>query len=140
MTNSTNRISSVFLYGSLLPGHSNHHIAAGSIRSSCPGRIAGRLVDVGKYPALIRDEQAARSGNSVRGLWVTVDERGLSAMDALEAFIGIEEINDYDRVPVCDLDRAEQFGWVYIWDSPRGRPPIQGDYWPAFFARKSSLR
>ncbi|WP_239565937.1 gamma-glutamylcyclotransferase family protein [Paenibacillus sacheonensis] len=78
----------VFIYGSLLPGQANHHVAAPFIRDQEPGRIRGRLVDCGSYPALLRDEEADADGMAVRGLWITVDEQGLRQMDELEAFYG----------------------------------------------------
>jgi gamma-glutamylcyclotransferase (GGCT)/AIG2-like uncharacterized protein YtfP len=127
----------VFIYGSLLPDHSNHHVVSESIQASRPGRIAGRLVDYGPYPAMLRDREAFLNNCSVRGLWVDVDARGLIHMDELEGFLGIEEINDYERVWVTDLEAAEQSGWVYIWDTPRDCPPIEEDYWPIFFASKA---
>lgn len=131
------RLTTVFIYGSLLPGHSNHHVAADYIRSTRSGVIRGRLVDYGPYPALHRDEETRERNLVVRGLWVEVNEFGLKRMDDLEQFIGIEEENDYDRVWVQDVDSSETSGWVYVWDSPRGCPAIEEPYWPDFLARKS---
>ncbi|QYR22911.1 gamma-glutamylcyclotransferase [Paenibacillus sp. sptzw28] len=128
--------ATVFIYGSLLPGHSNNHVVSDYILASRPGRIAGRLVDFGPYPALVRDAEAARSGSCVRGLWIDVEKDGLHVMDTLEEFRGIEECNDYDRVQAVDIDRPEQRGWVYVWGCPRGCPPVEGDYWPAYYKRK----
>ncbi|MFC5648152.1 gamma-glutamylcyclotransferase [Paenibacillus solisilvae] len=127
----------VFIYGSLLPGHSNHEVVSASILASRPGRIAGRLVDYGPYPALLRDQEAALNNRSVRGLWIEVDAPGLIHMDELEGFLGIEESNDYHRVWVTDLDVPEQHGWVYIWDSARDCISIEDDYWPVYYARKN---
>ncbi|WP_235949001.1 gamma-glutamylcyclotransferase family protein [Paenibacillus glycinis] len=126
----------VFIYGSLLPGHGNHHVAAPYIRLTQPGVIAGRLVDYGPYPALVRDAEAQAKGASVCGLWITVDERGLREMDELEQFVGIEEENDYDRVWAEDLEASEYRGWVYVWESPRGCPAIEETYWPDYLARR----
>ena len=128
----------VFIYGSLLPGFDNHPVVAPHIRASGPGRIAGRLVDCGPYPALLRDAEAARCGSFVRGLWIAVTAEGLRRMDELEEFYGIEEHNDYERVWAVDADTPERSGWVYVWESPRGCPPIPEDYWPDFTARKST--
>lgn len=127
----------VFIYGSLLPGYSNHHVVSDSILASRPGRVAGRLVDYGPYPALLRDYEAFLNRRSVQGLWIDVDEDGLNHMDELEGFIGIEEVNDYERVWVTDIEAQEQSGWVYIWDNSRNCSSIEDDYWPAFFARKT---
>ncbi|RAP77337.1 gamma-glutamylcyclotransferase [Paenibacillus montanisoli] len=120
----------------LLPGLSNHHVVAGFIQAAKPGIIHGRLVDYGPYPALLRDEAAGRSGSVVRGLWIAVNRQGLRNMDQLEQFLGIEEDNDYDRIWVTDIAQPEQSGWVYVWDSPRGCPPIDESYWPDYYARK----
>ncbi|WP_081793589.1 gamma-glutamylcyclotransferase family protein [Paenibacillus darwinianus] len=98
----------VFIYGSLLPGMSNHIVVSDYIEAVVPGRIEGRLVDCGAYPALIRSAKA--NGRSVRGLWIEVGRAGLAAMDALEQFGGIEETNDYERVWAQDLDRPERNG------------------------------
>lgn len=133
------RTITVFVYGTLLPGEMNHHIAAAHIRSSRPGRIAGRLVNAGPYPALVRDEAAEREGRFVRGLWIVTDRNGLREMDRLEEFGGIEEYNDYDRVWAADIDDADLCGWVYVWDTPRGYPPIDGHYWPAFNAGRTGF-
>ncbi|MBW7474441.1 gamma-glutamylcyclotransferase [Paenibacillus oenotherae] len=125
-------VISVFIYGSLLPGQANHHVVSNRMIAARPGRIVGRLVDVGAYPALIRDESAFREERYVRGMWIDVTESGLQGMDQLEDFGGIEESNDYDRIWTADADCSEQCGWVYIWDSPRGCPPIMEQYWPEF--------
>ncbi|WP_219838602.1 gamma-glutamylcyclotransferase [Paenibacillus sp. R14(2021)] len=130
------RLFAVFIYGSLLPGHSNHHVAAAFIQGAKPGIVHGRLVDCGSYPALLRDVEAKASSACVRGLWVVVNEQGLKQMDELEQFHGIDEDNDYDRVWVEDAQSAGLQGWVYVWDAPRGCPFIAEDYWPDFFARK----
>lgn len=131
------RHTTVFIYGSLLPGHSNHHVAADYIRSTRSGVIHGRLVDCGPYPALLRDEEVCERNLVVRGLWVQVNALGLKQMDELEQFVGIEEENDYERVWVQDVDSPEISGWVYVWESPRGCPAIEEPYWPDYFARKS---
>ncbi|AZN42863.1 gamma-glutamylcyclotransferase family protein [Paenibacillus albus] len=129
-------LTTVFIYGSLLPGHSNHHVAADYIRGSQPGVILGRLVDCGPYPALLRDDESRECCKVVRGLWVDVNELGLKRMDELEQFLGIEEDNDYDRIWVRDVESPDKCGWVYVWDSPRGCPAIDEPYWPDYFARK----
>ncbi|MDQ6423020.1 gamma-glutamylcyclotransferase family protein [Paenibacillus sp. LHD-117] len=125
----------VFIYGSLLPGHSNHHVVSDFIRHSVEGEIQGRLVDYGPYPAAIRDAEAA--SKTIRGMWIDVDRDGLASMDVLEGFIGIEESNDYDRVWAADLQDCSLAGWVYVWNESRGYPAIPDRYWPDYFARKT---
>ncbi|QHW33332.1 gamma-glutamylcyclotransferase [Paenibacillus rhizovicinus] len=127
---------SVFIYGTLLPGQSNHDVAAPFIRRMEPGVVRGRLVDYGAYPAMLRDAETHAGKMRVRGLWITVNEQGLKQMDELEQFYGIEEENDYDRVWAEDLESPLRQGWVYVWDHPRGCPAIKGNYWPDHLARK----
>ncbi|TFE28218.1 gamma-glutamylcyclotransferase [Cohnella luojiensis] len=115
----------VFVYGSLLPGLSNHGVIAPYLKTVTAGRIRGRLVDYGPYPALLLG-----SGGFVRGMWMEVAPEGLPALDELEGFIGIEEENDYERVWVTDEDDPSLFGWVYIWTDHRGCPFVDGDWWP----------
>lgn len=96
----------------------------------------GRLVDVGTYPAAVRDEAARKGYSVIRGLWIEVDRSGLAAMDGLEEFAGIEELNDYERVWVSDLADQSKQGWVYIWESDRGCPAVAEDYWPDYVLLK----
>ncbi|KRE41188.1 gamma-glutamylcyclotransferase family protein [Paenibacillus sp. Soil522] len=126
----------VFIYGSLLPGHSNHYIVSSYVQCYKPGQIAGRMVDCGAYPAAVRDSAARQCNSIIRGQWITVDRQGLAAMDALEEFYGIEEQNDYHRIWVFDSVNRSVSGWVYVWDTSRGFPAIADAYWPDFFARK----
>lgn len=130
-------VNRVFIYGSLLPGQSNHHVVSDFVQCYRPGQIAGRLVDFGPYPAAVRDSIARARSSVIRGQWITVERAGLASMDVLEGFRGIDEPNDYDRIWVQDQNSAEVSGWVYVWDSNRGYPSIEENYWPDFFARKS---
>ncbi|NIK66802.1 gamma-glutamylcyclotransferase family protein [Paenibacillus sp. BK720] len=122
----------VFAYGSLLPGLINHAVIAPFLMHSRSGMIAGRLVNVGAYPAAVRDQAARADGAVIEGLWLTIDRAGLAVLDELEEFYGIEENNDYDRVWVQDAGAPELEGWVYIWPSDRGFPPVPGSSWPDF--------
>lgn len=115
----------IFVYGTLLPGQSNHGIIAPHAISSRPGRIRGRMVNVGRYPALLLESE-----HSVRGEWMEVALAGLPALDALEEFGGIEERNDYERVWITDADDQAISGWVYIWTETRGFPYLEEDWWP----------
>lgn len=126
----------VFIYGSLLPGQSNHHFVSSYVQSIRPGKIAGRLVDCGDYPAAVRDAIAKECNSIISGQWIVVDREGLASMDELEQFYGHEEQNDYERVWVADAKDKLVSGWVYVWESDRGCPAIADEYWPLFFARK----
>jgi gamma-glutamylcyclotransferase (GGCT)/AIG2-like uncharacterized protein YtfP len=126
----------VFIYGTLLPGQSNHHIVASYVQSIRSGQIAGRLVDCGAYPAAVGDAVAKECNSIIRGQWIVVDREGLASMDVLEEFYGLEERNDYERVWVADVKDNRVSGWVYVWESSRGCADISDEYWPNFFARK----
>lgn len=130
----------VFIYGSLMPGFSNHHVVSSYVRSYDAGEVRGRLVDFGPYPALVRDERARQAGSLVRGLWIAVNRAGLAAMDVLEGFGGIEEANDYERIWVRDASREGLSGWVYAWRTDKGCPAVAESYWPDYLARIGSLR
>jgi gamma-glutamylcyclotransferase (GGCT)/AIG2-like uncharacterized protein YtfP len=144
----------VFIYGTLLPGERNAHLAGAYADTAIDGSIAGSLVDSGLYPAAIPAAAACRpvregahtahtahSGSAerisiIRGLWISVDRAGLAALDALEEFYGVEEQNDYERIWVRDAKRPHLSGWVYVWSTKRGCPSIAGDSWPAYRKRR----
>ncbi|MCU6710344.1 gamma-glutamylcyclotransferase [Paenibacillus sp. J5C_2022] len=125
----------VFVYGTLLPGGSNHDVVAPYVLEIKVGQVMGRLVDVGSYPACVRDEEASRNGSRVRGLWLLVVIAGMAAMDELEEFYGIEEVNDYERVFVKDAHDDDIAGWTYCWPTARGCPPIGESSWPDYCRR-----
>ncbi|WP_138752605.1 gamma-glutamylcyclotransferase family protein [Paenibacillus sinopodophylli] len=128
---------SVFIYGTLLPGQSNHHVVSPYLKaSSREGWIEARLVDCGDYPAAVRDDIASMRNSIIRGQWIVVDREGLAAMDILEAFSGIEESNDYERAWLCDSKDAAAAGWAYVWGVAHGYPAIEQDYWPDYYASK----
>jgi gamma-glutamylcyclotransferase (GGCT)/AIG2-like uncharacterized protein YtfP len=115
----------VFVYGSLLPGLSNHGVIEPYLLAAHPGRVRGRLVDFGHYPALLSDPSRL-----VRGMWMDVTMEAMPALDALEGFVGIEETNDYERIWTTDVDDPARSGWIYIWTESRGYPLVDGDWWP----------
>jgi gamma-glutamylcyclotransferase (GGCT)/AIG2-like uncharacterized protein YtfP len=99
----------VFVYGTLLVGEENHHIAAPYIRHIQPGRVKGRLYDVGAYPALVIEEEG-----EVIGEWFTVTKEGLQAMDELEEYEKGSQYNEYERVWVKDIEQPIE-GYVYVY-------------------------
>lgn len=116
----------IFVYGSLLTGESNHHVAAPYLLEFAPGTIRGRLIDLGPYPALVRTD--VHQGIDIQGEWFIVTEQGLRAMDELEEYYGPGKANVYDRIWVKDL-YEEREGWVYVWHEDRGYPGIEGGSW-----------
>ncbi|MDI3257142.1 MAG: gamma-glutamylcyclotransferase [Kyrpidia sp.] len=115
---------SVFVYGTLLTGEPNHRVAAPHLHGVQPGRVRGRLYDVGPYPALVLDE----AGREIEGQWFEVTPEGLKAMDDLEEYRGPGQNNFYERVRVRDA-QTNRCGWVYVWADSRGYPEIPVGSW-----------
>jgi gamma-glutamylcyclotransferase (GGCT)/AIG2-like uncharacterized protein YtfP len=116
---------SVFVYGTLLVGESNHRVAKPYLKDVQPGKVKGRLYSVGAFPALVLDED---KGREIEGEWFTVAEEGLAAMDWLEGYRGPGMANFYDRVWVKDMENNRE-GWVYVWNDSKGRPEIECGSW-----------
>jgi len=114
----------VFVYGTLLTGESNHHIAAPHTKAVIPGTVRGRLYDIGTYPALV----LSGDGADVPGEWISVSEEGLQAMDELEEYYGPGQMNVYERVWIKDAYGPAE-GWVYVWPSSAGYPEIACASW-----------
>lgn len=117
----------VFVYGTLLPGESNHHIVAPFLAAEppVPGSVRGLLYDAGPYPGLVPDPQ----GTDVRGMWLSVTPEGLAAMDELEEYYGPGDArNEYDRILVRDAYSGLE-GYIYVWGDGRGFPLIPSGSW-----------
>lgn len=115
---------SVFVYGTLLVGQPNHRVAEPYLLHVQPGRVRGRLYDVGAFPALVLDPD----GREIEGEWFEVTPEGLRAMDRLEGYRGPGQKNFYERVWVRDA-RDDREGWVYVWPDSRGCPEIPVGSW-----------
>ncbi len=93
------------MYGTLLQGEQNHHVVAPYVTHIETGAVCGWLHSVADlYPALVLDSSAP----PVEGEWLTVNEKGLQAMDRLEGYYGEGKRNDYERVFVTDVDGKRQ--------------------------------
>lgn len=114
----------VFIYGTLLKGEVNHKVIAPFIVSLEKGKISGRLVDAGSFPAAILDDMT----KEVHGEWATIKTEGLVYLDRLEGYIGPNENNFYDRVIVRDKEKNIS-GFVYTWHFDRGMPVIESGSW-----------
>ncbi|MEW9699735.1 gamma-glutamylcyclotransferase [Paenibacillus sp. SI8] len=126
---------SVFVYGTLLVGESNHSVAAPFLLSVQPGSVSGRLYHVGPYPALalLQDDRIDDLVHAVKGEWFEITEEGLKALDALEDYYGPGENNEYERVWVRDVSGSRE-GWVYIWEDISGLEEIASGSWRAYLA------
>lgn len=124
---------SVFVYGTLLVGEPNHRVAKPYLLSVRPGRVRGRLYDVGAYPALVLDE----AGREIEGEWFELTDEGLEEMDWLEGYRGPGHENHYERVWVRDATEDLE-GWVYVWKDSRGRPEIPVGAWREWRAARKA--
>lgn len=115
----------IFVYGSLLTGAYNHHVAAPFVRSAQSGGVRGRLYDKGDYPALVVDEK----GPVAAGEWLTVTDEALEVLDAFEDFHGPgHPSNEYERVWVRDAE-SDLEGWAYAHADGEGLKLIPGGSW-----------
>lgn len=117
----------LFVYGSLLPGLSGHHLAEPYLRGTKPGAVKGRLY-VNEYPALVPDEQ----GIPVTGEWLALDEAALPALDAYEDYYGPDHPdNEYERVWIKDVS-GDPEGWAYVYSSGDGLKEVPAGFWKDF--------
>jgi len=115
----------VFVYGTLLAGESNHAIIAPYVLAAAPGHVRGWLYNVGDYPALVLDD----NGEEIEGEWLELSDEALVPMDELEGYGGVDADNDYERVVASDSRNAGQSGWIYVWRESRGCRRIEGGSW-----------
>lgn len=133
----------LFVYGTLMAaapgamGRAQRDRLARESRLFGAASLAGRLVDLGRYPGLV---EALRPGDVVRGEVVVLAhaERSLRWLDAYEGIVpGEHEHNEYvrERREVV-LDSGETVvAWVYIYSRPiAGARVIEGGDWPAYVA------
>jgi len=121
----------VFVYGTLLTGESNHAIIAPYVLAVAPGHVRGWLYDVGEYPALVLDDD----GQEIEGEWLELSDEALVPMDELEGYGGVDADNDYERVLVSDSRNAGQSGWIYVWRDSRGCRRIEDGSWRRYHGR-----
>lgn len=111
----------IFVYGTLRTGGSNHHRMVGA-RLLGAGTVRGWLYRVDWYPGVVLDA----AGDEVQGEWFTVDSRTLAALDAFEGA-------EYRRVPtlVTRNDGAPPIeAWIWEFHMPvAGLQKIPGGDW-----------
>lgn len=73
-----------FVYGTLKRGQSNYHLIAETVRSAVPAMVAGRLYDLGPFPAL------GPGDDRVRGELLLIEPtllaHTLTVLDELEGY------------------------------------------------------
>jgi gamma-glutamylcyclotransferase (GGCT)/AIG2-like uncharacterized protein YtfP len=104
----------LFVYGTLMPGESNHRQIQEWVHAVRPGTIEGILVRLGAFPALIPGE------GIVRGVVLDVDEATLEITDHIEGYSLDRRRCLYTRKEVIvRLDEgAELTAWTYEFANP----------------------
>jgi gamma-glutamylcyclotransferase (GGCT)/AIG2-like uncharacterized protein YtfP len=108
----------IFLYGTLRPGHAPREIAdaVSRLRRIAAGTVRGRLYDLGAYPGLVLDEQAAEVRGEVFGV---PDEETLRQMDGYEGYLPSDVAGSlFVRVKTAvALEGGEtEPCWVYVYN------------------------
>ncbi|WP_027410529.1 gamma-glutamylcyclotransferase [Anoxybacteroides tepidamans] len=125
----------VFVYGTLLVGEMNHHIAAPYLQNVRPGKVNGKLYDVGSYPALVVGEEG-----EVVGEWLTVTAEGLKQMDMLEDYEEGRCNNEYERIWIRDCEQdIEGYVYIYAKEKAMSLPLIESGSWRDYRKMKKSL-
>ena len=70
----------LFVYGTLMPGRSNHWQISAHVREAQPGMITGMLVDLGAFPALVPGE------GLVKGVVLDIHRSALTVSDRIEGY------------------------------------------------------
>ena len=111
----------LFVYGSLMAGFPLHYLLAPVVTPVGPGRIAGRLVDLGAYPGAVR----APLGH-VRGEVYRVDQP--DAWATLDYAEGPQYPRDQVLVELDAGGTVSAFVYWYRGPLDRGVPIPAGDY------------
>jgi gamma-glutamylcyclotransferase (GGCT)/AIG2-like uncharacterized protein YtfP len=110
----------LFAYGTLMQGQPRHRLIAGRARFLGAGTVAGRLLSLGRYPALVEGD------GEVRGeLYELPSPELLRLVDREEGY-------NFDRrlTDVTPTDGPRVSAWTYWYRGPRGRavPIPEGDW------------
>lgn len=111
----------LFVYGTLKRGERNHRLLADQrFLGAATTAPRYRVIDLGPYPGLVRDESA---GLAVHGELFAVDECALGELDDFEGVPGlfVRELIEIDgRTDV----------WAYFLNTPVPDGAKTGDRWP----------
>ncbi len=104
-----------FVYGTLMPGHGNHHRIERHVRRGCPGKITGILVDLGAFPALVPGD------GIVEGVVLDIDPTALAITDRIEGYGPNRNDCLYIRkeVTVTLDDGTQATAWTYEFAHPQ---------------------
>ncbi len=115
------KITTLFLYGSLKRGYSNHVLVAGErFLGEAVTEPRYRIIELGQYGGLIRDDVA---GLAVQGELWAVSEAALAVLDAFEIGEGL-----WARFPVEVVGHANVH--AYYWTGAVPAQVRSGAFWP----------
>lgn len=108
------RLESLFVYGTLLPGHGNHARISDHVRHARPGTIQGILVDLGAFPALVHGE------GIVKGMLLDVEDEAIRITDFIEGCRPDSDDSLYvrEQVQVALDDGNTMTAWTYFFARP----------------------
>jgi gamma-glutamylaminecyclotransferase len=112
----------LFVYGTLQRGQRNHRLLRGQpFVGEAVTEPLYRLVDCGRYPALVED---AANGRPVRGEVYLVDAATIARLDVLE------EVPHLYRLRPVRLQDFSPPAVTYLYQPDVSRLPDCGDAWP----------
>ena len=131
-------VDALFVYGTLMRGEPNADVLTErkELEFVLPATMTGRMVDLGRYPAVINEGRARVHGELVR----VRDLAGtLCRLDQLEGFHGYNAKSLYHRVTVrVDIGRSQsRDAWTYVLaDSGGNHPVVASGNWREYQARQ----
>ena len=111
----------LFVYGTLMRGFTLHRLLEGRAEYLGAGTVNARLLDLGSYPAAVRDAHGVVTGEVHR-----VSEPWLwTVLDSAE---GAQYHREEATVRVADGREVQAFIYWYVGPLDRGVPIPGGDY------------
>jgi gamma-glutamylcyclotransferase (GGCT)/AIG2-like uncharacterized protein YtfP len=111
----------LFVYGTLMRGFALHRLLEGVAEFLGRGRVEGRLLDLGSYPAAVRDRHGAVTGE----LYRILESDLFTALDSAE---GPQYHREEVRIRMADGREVTAFIYWYVGPPDRGVPIPGGDY------------
>jgi gamma-glutamylcyclotransferase (GGCT)/AIG2-like uncharacterized protein YtfP len=108
----------LFVYGTLRPGHAPREIAdvVNTLDPIGQGTIRGHLYDLGAYPGVVLDRNAAEVHGEV---FAVTDQAALARLDTYEGYFPRDhKASLFLRVnaEVTFADGARELCWVYVYN------------------------
>ena len=104
----------LFVYGTLMPGGSNHDQIEDHVQVAKPGTVEGILVDLGAFPALVP------GAGIVKGVLLEINPAALETADRIEGYHPDRDRCLYlrEEVIVRFEDGQEAVAWTYLFANP----------------------